>query len=150
MQDRVYKQVETIAKGIKYDLRQKGLVIPTENKDGTITVDTYTIVKQRSGFYNIEDKDGDIVVDKINLPQTAAVIANNLALNKGVDDRLLKHDREYGYSYFEEEQAKRIISNHKDWDKVDVMYTKMDMARHRKLSAKSAIIHSFEKLRSLR
>lgn len=150
MRDKVYKQAENIAKGVKQDLRQKGFVVPIENRDGTISVDKYTIVKQQSGFYCIEDKDGDILVDKINLPQTAAVMANNLALNRGIDDRLLKHDREYGYSYFEEEQAKRIIKNHKDWDKVDVMYTKMNVAYHKKISAKSSIIYSFEKLRSLR
>jgi len=150
MQDTVYKKVERLAKVVQNDLRKKGLVIPVDNPDGSVSVDNYTIIRDRSGFYSILNRSGDTVVDKINLPQTAALLANNLALGRFVDDKLLKHDRQYGYSLFEEQMAKKIITNHKDWDKVDVMQTKIEIAQHKKMSAKRTIMFSFEKLRSLR
>jgi hypothetical protein len=150
MLDKTYKKLETVAKDIQRDLRSKGFVIPVENRDGSVTVDRYTIRKKRSGLYKIENAIGDTMADHINLPQSAAIIANNLALGRWVDDRILKLDKQYGYSLFEELQAKRIIDNHKDWDKVDVMQTKIEIARRRKENAKQGIITSFEKLRSMR
>jgi len=150
MLDIVYKQVADLAKGIKTDLRRKGFVVPRDNGDGTINVDRYKIIRDRSGFYKIKNAVGDIVVDSINLPQTAALLANNLALGRWNDFDLVRQDRQYGYSLFEEQLAKRIISNHKDWDKVDVMYSKMEEARQKKTSARNSILHSFEKLRNLR
>ena len=110
----------------------------------------YTIQKKRSGFYKISNILGETIVDHINLPQTAALLANNLALGRWVDDRLLTQDRQYGYNLFEEQQAKRIIENHKDWDKVDVMHTKLDIVSRKKISAKQSIMFSFEKLRNVR
>ena len=147
MLETVYKQLEKIAHGIKKDLRRKGVAIPVENKDGSISMDSYTIAKTPTGFYKILSKTGGIVVDCINLPQTAVLLANGLALGRWMDDELLKQDRQYGYHLFEEQQAKNIINRHSDWDRVDVMYTKIDVARHKKACAKRSIMNSFEKLR---
>jgi hypothetical protein len=151
--DNLYFKVEKLAKGIREELRSKGFVVPTDNGDGTVTVDNYTIVKERSGFYAIKDRDNDTVVEHINLPQTAALLANGLALGKWVDDSLLRVDQRYGYSLFEELQSKRIIersNKRKDYDKLDLMCVKMADAIERKNSAKATIFNSFEKLRRLR
>lgn len=153
MNDQIFFKVEKLAKGIRDELRTKGLVVPTDNGDGTISVDNYTIKRQKSGFYTIEDAHHDVVVDKINLPQTAALLANGLALGKWLDDELLSTDRKYGYSLFEEQVAKRGIetsAKHKDYVKLDVLYGKMSDAVDRKNRAKQTITNSFEKLRRLR
>jgi hypothetical protein len=150
MLDTVYKHFETVARGIKQDLKNKGFVVPIKNRDGSISVDNYTIYKNKLGFYEIKNAIGDTVVDYINLPQTAALIANNLALGKWVDDRILDLDRQYGYSLFKEQQAKRIIDNRKDWDRVDIMQTKLSIHSQKKISAKNSIMFSFEKLRNVR
>jgi hypothetical protein len=150
MLEKVYKQIENLARGVKTDLRHKGFVVPIENRDGSISVDLYTISKSKAGFYKITSNAGDVLVDHINLPQTAALLANSLALGRWVDDRLLNEDRQYGYSLFEELQAKHIIDKRRDWDRVDIMYTKMSLAKHRKTAAKQAIMNSFEKLRNVR
>jgi hypothetical protein len=150
MLDKVYKHFETVARGIKQDLKNKGFVIPIKNRDGSISVDNYTIYKNKLGFYEIENAIGDTVVDYINLPQTAALLANNLALGKWVDDRILDLDRQYVYSLFKEQQAKRIIDNRKDWDRVDIMQTKLSIHSQKKISAKNSIMFSFEKLRNVR
>jgi hypothetical protein len=153
MNEQLFFKVEKLAHGIRDELRKKGLVVPTDNGDGTISVDNYTIVKQRSGFYVIKNFCNDVVVDKINLPQTAALLANMLALGKWVDDELLQADRQYGYSLFEEMLAKRSIeknAKNKNYDRLDLMCVKMSDAAMRKNRAKTSILNSFEKLRRLR
>lgn len=153
MNEQLIFKVEKLAHGIRDELRKKGLVVPTDNGDGTISVDNYTIVKQKSGFYVIKNFCNDTVVDKINLPQTAALLANMLALGKWVDDSLLQTDRQYGYSLFEELLAKRSIEKNaksKNYDRLDLMCVKMSDAVARKNRAKASILNSFEKLRRLR
>lgn len=151
--DQLYFKVEKLATGIREELRKKGFVVPTDNGDGTVSVDNYTIVKEKTGFYVIKDRDNDIVVAHINLPQTAALLANGLALGKWIDDTMLHVDRQYGYNLFEELQSKRIIersNKRKDYDRLDLMCVKMADAVERKNNAMKTIVNSFEKLRRLR
>jgi hypothetical protein len=153
MNDQVFKRVETLAKEVKQDLRKKGLVVPRDNGDGTITVDRYTIVKGKTGFYSILDHHNDTIIDGINLAQTAAVIANSLALGRWIDTDIVKQDKQYGFNLFEEELSKKhaedSLKKH-NIDRAEVMYTKLNIARQKKLSAKAYIVSSFEKLRRLR
>jgi hypothetical protein len=153
MNDQIFKKVEKIAYDVKRDLRNKGFVIPRDNGDGTITVDNFTIVREPSGFYTIRDRHNDVIVDYINLAQTAAVLANKLALGQLVDTDLVNVDRYYGYNLFKELVAKRNAEaslRKADVDRADFMYTKLKIAKNKKLSAKATIINSFEKLRRLR
>jgi hypothetical protein len=148
----VVERVERIARKVKEDLRQSGFVIPVNNRDGSISVDNYKIVKDKSGFYSIRDRDNDIIVKQINLPQTAAVLANKLALGRGIDTEILVTDREYGYNLFEELLSKQISENSiikKDYDRAEIMSTKLKIAAYKKTEAKKKIIYSFEKLRRL-
>ena len=148
----IVARVEKLARKVKEDLRQSGFVIPVNNRDGSISVDNYRIVKDKSGFYSIRDRDNDLVVKQINLPQTAAVLANKLALGRGIDDEILKNDREYGFNSFEESLSKKISENSvvkKDYDRAELMTTKLMIASYRKNEAKKKIIYSFEKLRRL-
>ena len=154
MNSQIFKKVQKLAIDVKKDLRQKGLVVPKDNGDGTITVDQYTIVKERTGFYSILDNRKEAIVSSINLPQTAAVIANSLALGKWpADDKLVKADRDYGYNLFEETLSKKHAENslkNNDVDRADILFIKGGNARYKKLQAHQTIINSFEKLRRLR
>ena len=60
----------------------------------------------KTGFYSILNYCNDVVVDYINLPQSAALLANRLALGKYMDDNILIADRSYGHALFEEELHK--------------------------------------------
>lgn len=147
------KQIVKLAGQVKQDLRSKGLVVPRDNKDGTITVDNFTIVKTSNGDYNIVDKFNKIVVDHINLAQTAAVIANGLALGRWIDSDVLRADREYGYKLFEElltKQHAETSFKRSDLDRAQMLLTKSAIAKQKKLNAKQAILNSFDKLRRLR
>lgn len=153
MNDIVFKKIEQIAKSVKADLRRKGLVIPIDNEDGSVTVDTFTITKEATGFYAIKDRFNEIVVANINLPQTAALLANSLALGKWLDSNLVRQDRIYGYKLFEEQLFKAHADKNlkrNNIDKADFDYTKANIAKHKKIKAKEEILRSFDKLRKMR
>lgn len=145
----VYSTIEQLSKDVKEKLRLKGVVVPTKSKDGSINVGHFAIKKKYDGFYCIVDFEKEILIDRINLPQTAAVIANQLALGKLTDDKLLEADRKYGHSLFDEElhtklAEKSLKSNL--MDRADVMFTKSKIARYKKEQYRLTIIRGFEKL----
>ena len=112
------------------------------------SVGNYLIVKDFEGFYSILDRDNDVVVDQINLPQTAVVVANNLALGRYKDVNLINADKNYGYAAFDELLHMRAVekSSKKSLEYFDVMLTKGMLARAKKESYRSDIVRSFEKL----
>jgi hypothetical protein len=144
----LYKKIVQVSTQVKLDLRRKGIVVPIENADGSVSVGTYLIVKNSDGFYSILDKDDDVVVDQINLPQTAVVLANNLALGRYKDVNLINADKNYGYAAFDEMLHMRAVekSNKRSLEYFDVMLTKGMLARAKKESYRSDIVRSFEKL----
>jgi len=144
----LYKKIVQVSTQVKKDLRRKGIVVPVENRDGTVKVGSYLIVKDSEGFYSILDRDNDIVVDQINLPQTAVVVANNLALGRYKDVNLINADKNYGYAAFDEMLHMRAVerSSKRSLEYFDVMLTKGMLARAKKESYRSDIVRSFEKL----
>ena len=151
--DQLYNKVKEIAQGVTAELRAKGLVAPVRfGKSGTIKFGNYYIIK-KNGFYSITSKTSDNIIDQINLPQTAILLANALALGKWSDDKLLNADRQYGFQTFEEDQYKQVstaAAKKKDWDKFDIIAIKQSRARIKAETAKKSILVSFEKLRQIR
>ena len=145
----VYDKIEQLGKTVKEKLKQKGIVVPLKSKDGSINVGHYAIKKKKDGFYCIVDFEKEILIDQINLPQTAAVLANQLALGKPTDDKILAADRGYGHSLFDEELhthlAKKSIASNAI-DRADVMYTKSSIARYKKEQFKITVVKGFDKL----
>jgi hypothetical protein len=150
--DQIYSKFQSVVKTVKTDLAKKGVAIPVKNADGTVRLEQFTIIKESSGFYAIKDRHGDLVIDKINLPQTAALLANGLALGRWIDKSLYNIDQEYGYKLFEEELFKRNGSRNlknKNVDRADMLFTKSKIAHGKVERAKREILSSFEKLRNL-
>jgi hypothetical protein len=151
--DRVYAKLNTVAQTVKADLKRKGIAIPIKNSNGTVSLENYTISKQVSGFYSILDRHGDIVIDQINLPQSAALMANSLALGRWIDNAIRSLDTEYGYRSFEYELFKKNANQslkNKNIDRAEMLFTRCEIAKSRVELAKKQIIASFEKLRNLR
>jgi hypothetical protein len=146
--DDLYKKIVKLSDTVKFDLLKKGVVVPVKNKNGSINVGHFKIVKTNEGYYNILSRSGDIVVDQINLPQTAAVLANGLALGKFKDDSLLESDRRYGFALFDETLHRRSLENSskKSLEYFDLMLTKSLIAKAKKDRYKQDVIKSFEKL----
>ena len=150
MNAKIFKKVESLAREVRESLRRQGLVVPVKNQDGSISVDRYRIVKRTSGFYSILDHDDEVIVDLINLPQSAALLANNLALGRFVDSEILNFDRYYGYNLFEEQLSRQHAESNlkkKNIDRADFLFTKCKIAKLKRMDAKRAIMHSFDKLR---
>jgi hypothetical protein len=146
--DDLYQKIVKLSDSVKGNLLKKGVVVPVKNKNGSINVGHYKIVKNKDGYYNILSRSGDIVVDQINLPQTAAVVANGLALGKFKDDDLIYADKRYGFALFDETLYTRSVENSskKPLEYFDLMLTKSLIARAKKDKYKQDVIKSFEKL----
>jgi len=142
--EELYSRIQKISEEVKRDLRRKGLVVPIKQSDGSITLGTYTIVKDLNG-YKILDFMNEEVITGINLPQTAIIMANKLALGYYKDTSLLEEDRRYGFADFEEKLYKKAMSG-KNADRFDIFLTKHSTAHIKKQQHKKAIINSFEKL----
>lgn len=146
----LYKKLVNLSNDVKQALIQRGLAVPVENLDGSITIGYNTIVK-RKDFLVILDFSGEVLIDKINLPQTAILLANDLALGKSINSQLLQIDRKYGYAAFEEalhiHLAERITS--KDPDQADIMIAKSRIDLQQKIYYKKQIMDRYEKLRRI-
>jgi hypothetical protein len=145
----VYSKIEQLSKDAKSKLLQQGIVVPIKGKDGIIKVGNYSIKRKKDGFYCIMDFEKEVIIDRINLPQTAAVVANRLALGKYVEDEIVNADTAYGYALFDEElhtklAEKNIQSNL--LDRADVMFTKSKISKHKKEQYMKTVMRSFNKL----
>jgi hypothetical protein len=150
--DQLYSKVKEIAQGVTSDLKIKGLVVPTRLPSGAIKFGGYSIIK-KNGLYSITTNSDIKIIERINLPQTAILVANSLALGKWIDDKLINTDQQYGFCSFEEDQYKHIsetAAKQKDWDKFDILAVKQSRAHIKAENAKKSIVISFEKLRRIR
>lgn len=149
--DRVYNQVVSISQTVKERLLKKGMIIPTQAANGAVRLGMYTVIKDATGFYSVTDQSGEPIVQGINLPQTAAVLAHGLALGRFLDRTLIDQDRQYGYAAFEEVLYKQSAdrSYKTNPDRKDVMMVKCLIARAKKEQHKRIILKNFNKLINL-
>lgn len=143
----IYSKLEQINKNVKEQLRKKGIIVPVKTKSGTIKVGRYYIQKN-SGFYEIADYTNEIIVKQINLPQSAALLANKLALGKFIDSTILEADRKYGHAAFEQELQERLAKKYmkKDLNYVSLLLNKAGVNKLKKDHYRSVIQTGFEKL----
>jgi len=140
----LYKKISQVSSEVRKTLRKKGLVIPVKNKNGSISIGHFTIVKDPDG-YVILDWEDEILIQKINLPQTAILVANKLALGHYQDNRLLALDQQYGYCDFEEKLYKKSMPT-TDFERFGIYLTKYELIQSKKQQFKQEIANSFEKL----
>jgi hypothetical protein len=149
--DELYKKIENLNNQVRLDFYNKGMVLPIKHRDGSIGIGMYKIKKTAGQFYAILNYNDEIIVDRINLPQTAALVANELALGKFLNQDLIQIDRDYGYALFEEELHHRAVlrSNRKGLDYFDIMMSKRMISRAKKEAYKHNIMKSFDKLKKI-
>ena len=146
----LYEKIERVSDKIRADFHQRGIVIPVKNIDGSINIGRFRVVNQHTGFYAVYNNKDEIVVDSINLPQTAALIANDLALGRILDTRMVAQDREYGYALFKETLYNRRIKDTKiNFESFELAKMKESIAKNRKEIFHRGIVQRFEKLRKL-
>lgn len=141
----VYEKLETLSLKLESQLKNRGILVPFKTDDGVIYVGNYLIVKEES-YFNIYNRYREKIVDKINLPQTAAILANNLALGKILDINLLNLDRYYGYAEFEEKLNKLQANQVKNIDRLEMFAIKSHNKKYKKELCKQQIEKQFKKL----
>lgn len=149
----IYQKIKEIDDSVKKTLKSKGLVVPKKYSNGTIGVGSYKIVKDDNGFYNILDYAHEPVVKQINLPQTAAILANKLALGKLLDEQILTADRKYGHAFFEEKLQNTLFTKNLKRNKIeaaDLMLIKARISTLKKEHYKKEIVRGFDKLLAFR
>lgn len=139
----LYNKLAQVSKEVKNTLRKKGLTVPTYNEDGSITMGSYVIIKVRDGTFKIVSKDTEVLAENINLPQTAIMVANRLAITRNIDSEMLILDKLYGGAFFEESLTKRALTKNRGVDHWDLMTTKNNIAKARKLFYKNQIVNSY-------
>ena len=145
----IYHKIQALSFEVKQELRKKGVVTPVKYKDGSVGIGFYRIIKS-NGAYTVLDNRGDIVESDLNLPQTAVLLANDLALGRFRDKNIVDYDRKYGYALFEEElntkmKARKRIS----LENYDVAVAKASEAKSRKEYYKKDLLNKYEKLMRL-
>lgn len=147
----LYKKIEKLANTVKEEFKTQGVVIPRKLKNGVIQIGTYTIHKTQ-GIFWIKDYGNQPVAGPINLAQTAAVLANDLALGRMLDTDLLNSDRWYGYKEFDEQsgnaQAESAFKKN-DIDRAINGLYRAKIASEQKLRYLRPIDSRFAKLRKL-
>lgn len=144
----IYKKIKDLDANVKEQLKRQGIVVPVQERDGSIRVGFYKIIKH-NGVYSIVDFGNESIVDYINLPQSAALLANRLALGKGIEDSILTADRKYGHALFEETLQQNLAIKHikkNKLDDADLMYTKAKISKFKKERYRDEIARGFEKL----
>jgi hypothetical protein len=147
--DNLYHKIQQLDQSVKEKLRRQGVVVPVKGKNGTIQVGRYYIKKTDSGVYSIVDQRDESIVSGLNLPHTAVIIANGLALGKWIDSQVLQTDSRFGHEMFDEQLhthlAEKNIAKH-NLDQAELMYTKSSIAKTKKDRHKKEILNSFDKL----
>jgi hypothetical protein len=146
----LYEKIERVSDKIRDDFHRRGIVIPVKNTDGSINIGRFRVVNQHTGFYAVYNNKNEIVIDGVNLPQTAALIANDLALGRILDNRIVNQDREYGYALFKETLYSHKVKNNKiNFESFELAKMKESIAKNRKEMFHRGIVQRFEKLRKL-
>lgn len=140
--DPVFKKLETLSEQINQKFKKQGIVIPFRNDDGSVVIGKFTITK-KGNQYQILNKYGETVLSNINLPQTAAIIANDLELGKLVNQAIVYADSQYGFAEFEEILYRNRISNKKN---AETYWLKSKTKQERKEYFRRTVISHFEKL----
>jgi hypothetical protein len=148
--EELYKKLANITDKVRREFYDRGVVAPVKTRSGIVRIGPYDI-KRTGNHYAIVDLNGVVEVEGINLPQTAALVANNMALGRyrGID--LIRNDREYGWAEFEEELHEHAVKNSKNKD-IDYLILHQNMAekcREKKEYYKNMIDSRYTKLLKL-
>jgi hypothetical protein len=146
----LYKKLVNLTRSTKNSLRVKGIAIPSKIDDNNIKIGDYVIVKNTENYYSVLDQNRSIVYDQINLPQTAIILANALAVGKKPELAIIEQDSRYGFNIFNTQNYSRLaksLSKKGDWDRYDSILIKKESSKEKADVARNYIVRTFEKLR---
>lgn len=147
----IFSKVQQVASSVKKELREQGYIIPIKEADGSINFDGVHVRKLKDTFYTVYDKHNVPIIENLNLLQTAIVLANNVALGRWPDIKLIEADKQYGYHAFKLEvytaRRNKALELTDSWLYYD---TRHKIAHENSEKYKKVILNSFDKLRNIR
>ena len=148
---KLFTRVESVAKTVLDNLKRKGLVVPNKVGRNTFNFNGFIVGKDSAGAYYIRHPLRELNIEGINLPQTAAILANQLGLGRNTDTQILNNDRAYGFREFDKQIFQRAMIRHKNNIDQFIYYeSRYKIASDQSAEHKKQITNSFEKLRSIR
>lgn len=148
--DKLFHKIKELARKAREDLRKKGIIVPSKQDDGSVKIGRYIIQRKNTDFYRVVGIDGELMIDNLNLPQTAVVVANHLALKNYLNKEIIEKDREYGYAYFEYQLYQRAKERSLiDPDYFDVKVSKFENSGEQADFYKQQILEQFNKLKKI-
>jgi hypothetical protein len=148
----VFLKFEIVAKTVIDDLRSRGFIVPIEQNNGSLKFDNILVEKSPDSTYRVRHADNNFFyVENLNLPQTAVLIANDIALGKIIDNKLIDMDAEYGYKLFDQEVYLSAAKRKKNTLDQEIFYqTRLEISKVKKQEIKSRILRAFKKLSAIR
>lgn len=153
MNDNVYEKIVKLTRQTCENFKSRGIAVPVADEQGNIRVGKFTIIRKNDGQYQIKDQIGQIVYNNINLPQTAILVANSLATNQRVDNKVLKSDLVYGTKMFDDANYSRLSKIYLKRRQISQslnMSIQSDYAADQAMRARDTVIKTYEKLFRLR
>lgn len=147
----LFEKFSKLAKSVKQDFKNKGLIVPTRLQNGDIQVGDCRIVKLNHAYY-VRSKSGNDLAGPLNLAQTAILVANDIALGRLPDPTIINNDLWYGYKAFDEQVATNIANHARkghDIDRAEFNQYKATIAHQQKLYYKKGIDSRYNKLCNL-
>lgn len=147
--DLLLREIHLLNKNVEKNLKKKGYIPPKKNKDGSIRIGGFTIIKDDLGFFSVLDQNKHAIASGINLPHAAAIFANNLALGNWTNREILDIDRKFGHYTFDTELTKYYYNKNlkaHDYGQAEILNEKFKVASFRKKLYKDKIIEGFNKL----
>jgi len=152
LSNKIYQKIHNLNRDVKDKLRRRGFVSPILQSDGSIIVGQFRIKKNQNNFFDIEDKDQKKIIFDINLPESAILIANDLALTNCLNSVKISIDKQYGYVLFDITRYNHNIKNllkKQNYEKVDLMIAKKSSAVYKAKQLKNVIESDYKKLLQL-
>jgi len=106
MSDRLYEQLLEITEKAREYFRSNGFVIPSQ-QDNDVRIGPYVIKREESGFA-IFDQNNQLAYEIVNLPETAILVANAIALGKSPNRNVMLYDKKYGFGQFDLYNSQRL------------------------------------------
>ena len=150
--NKIYQKIQNINRDVKEKLRRRGFISPIRQSDGSIVVGQYIIKRNQNSFFNILDKDQNILFVNINLAESAILIANELALTNCLHSSKLSIDQQYGYVMFDikryDHNIKSLLKK-QNYERLDLMVAKKSSAIFKAKKLKTIIETDYKKLLQL-
>lgn len=145
----ILQELSSLKKTIEQNLKKRGLVPAKKTKNGIARIGNFYIKKEETGLYSVLDSNNNIIAQDINLPHSAAVLANNLALGQWTNREILDLDRKYGHYTFDEQLTKVYYTKNyqnKNYNKADILNEKLKTASQKRVYYKNKILEGYNKL----